>query len=95
LQREGLRDGETWELLHLKEDQRKQFMGLIMQAHQKIQQLLEEAQKTGNLKEVQGKVIKIRDDLEDDLCAKLTDDQKMQWKEMLGKLTDPAALFDL
>ena len=32
-------------------------MGLIMQAHQKIQPLLEEAQKTGNLKEVQGKVI--------------------------------------
>ena len=28
----------------------KQFMGLIMQAHQKIQPLLEEAQKTGNLK---------------------------------------------
>ena len=95
LQREGLRDGETWELLHLKEDQRKQFMGLIMQAHQKIQPLLEEAQKTGNLKEVQGKVIKIRDDLEADLRAKLTDDQKLQWKEMLGKPMDPAALFDL
>ena len=69
LQREGLRDGETWELVHLKEDQRKQLMGLIMQPHQKIQPLLEEAQKTGNLKEVQGKVIKIRDDLEDDRCA--------------------------
>jgi DNA polymerase elongation subunit (family B) len=66
-----------------------------MQAHQKIQPLLEEAQKTGNLKEVQGKVIKIRDDLEADLRAKLTDDQKLQWKEMLGKPMDPAALFDL
>ena len=55
LQREGLRDGETWELLHLKEDQRKQFMGLIMQAHQKIQPLLEEAQKTGKLKRVQAR----------------------------------------
>ena len=95
LQREGLRDGETWEILHLAEDQRKQFMGLIMQAHQKIQPLLEEAQKTGNLKEVQGKVIKIRDDLEADLRAKLTDDQESQWKEMLGKPMGPAALFDL
>jgi exopolyphosphatase/guanosine-5'-triphosphate,3'-diphosphate pyrophosphatase len=65
LQREGLRDGETWELLHLNEDQRKQFMRLIMQAHQKIQPLLEHAQKTGSRKEVQGKVIKIRDDLMD------------------------------
>ena len=95
LQREGLRDGEIWELLHLEEDQRKQFMGLIMQAHQKIQPLLKEAQKTGNLREVQGKVIKVRDDLEADLRAKLTDDQKSQWKEMLGKPMDPAALFDL
>ncbi len=95
LQREGLRDGEIWALLHLNENQRKQFMGLIMRAHQKIQPLLEEAQKTGNLKEVQGKVIKIRDDLEADLRAKLTDDQKSEWKEMLGKPMDPAALFDL
>ena len=95
LQREGLRDGEIWGLLHLNEDHRKQFMGLIMQAHQKIQPLLEAAQKTGNLTEVQGKVIKIRDDLEADLRAKLTDDQESQWKEMLGKPMDPAALFDL
>ncbi len=94
LQREGLRDGETWELLHLEEDQRKQFMGLIMGAHQKIQPLLEEARKTGNVKDVQGKVIKIRDDLEADLHAKLTDAQKSQWKAMLGKPMDPAALFD-
>ena len=70
-------------------------MGLIMQAHQRIQPLLEEAKKTGNLKDVQGKVIKIRDDLEADLRAKLTDDQKSQWKEMLGKPMEPAALFDL
>ncbi len=95
LQREGLRDGEIWELLHLTEDQRKQFVGLIMQAHQKIQALVEKAKKTGNLQEVQGKVIKTRDDLEADLRAKLTDDQKLQWKEMLGKPMDPAALFDL
>ena len=66
-----------------------------MQAHQKIQPLIEEARKTGNLTEVQGKVIKIRDDLEADLRANLTDDQESQWKEMLGKPMDPAALFDL
>ena len=69
-------------------------MGLIMQAPSRSA-AAQEAQKTGNLKEIQGKEIKIRDDLEDDLCAKLTDDQKLQWKEMLGKLTDPSALFDL
>ncbi len=91
LQREGLRDGETWELLHLSEGQRKQFMSRIMTAHQKIQPLLQQAQKAGNLQEMEGKVIKIRDDLEADLRAQLTDDQKLQWQEMLGKPMDPGA----
>ena len=40
-------------------------------------------------------MIKIRDDLEADLRAKLTDDQTSQWKEMLGNPMDPKALFDL
>jgi hypothetical protein len=40
-------------------------------------------------------VIKIRDDLEADLRGVLTDDQRSQWKEMLGEPMGPAALFDL
>ena len=40
-------------------------------------------------------MIKVRDDLEDHLNALLTDAQKKQWQEMLGKPMDLADLFDL
>jgi len=95
LQRAGLRDGEIWKDLQVTDEQRKQFMAMIQQAQKKIQPLLEEVQKTGNVKEIQPKVIKIRDDLEGKLEALLTDAQKKQWKEMLGKPMDLADLFDL
>jgi hypothetical protein len=95
LQREGLREGAIWKSLQITDDQRSQFMALILKAQKEIQPLMEEAQKGGNPKEIQPKVIKIRDDLEDKLKALLTDAQKTQWKEMLGKPMDMADLFDL
>ena len=63
-------------------------MAMMQQAQKEIEPLLEEAQKGGNPKEIQPKVIKIRDDLEAKLEALLTDAQKTQWKEMLGKPMD-------
>ena len=95
LQREGLRDGEIWKDLQVTDEQRKQFMALIQQAQKETLPLMEELQRTGNKSDIQPKVIKIRDDLEGKLEALLTDAQKTQWKEMLGKPMDLADLFDL
>jgi Spy/CpxP family protein refolding chaperone len=95
LQREGLRNGEIWKDLQVTDEQQKQFIPLMRQAQQEIQTLMEEIQKTGKLKELQPRVIKVRDDLEGKLEALLTDAQKKQWKDMLGKPMALADLFDL
>ena len=96
LQKEGLRDGDIWNDLQVTDEQRRQFMALMQQALKEIDPLLEEAQKSGSPKKIQPKVIKIRDNLEATMEALLTDAQKTQWKEMLGKPMDHLDdLFDL
>jgi Spy/CpxP family protein refolding chaperone len=95
LQREGLRDGKIWKDLRVTDEQRKQFMAMMQQAQTRIEPLLEEVRDGGSPEEIQPKVIKIRDGLEAKLAAGLTDAQKRQWKEMLGKPMDLADLFDL
>jgi hypothetical protein len=71
-------------------------MALMRQAQKETQLLVEELQKNGKPKEeIQPKVIKVRDDLDGKLEALLTDAQKKQWKEMLGKPMELADLFDL
>ena len=95
LQREGLRDGKIWKDLQVTDEQRKQFMAMMHQAQKQIDPLLEEARNGGSAEEIQPKVIKIRDGLEAKLAAGLTDAQKQQWQEMLGKPMDLADLFDL
>ena len=44
---------------------------------------------------MQPKIIKVREDLEGQLNALLTDAQRKQWQEMLGKPMAMADLFDL
>jgi hypothetical protein len=96
MQREGLfGGGETLDILHVTQEQRMQFMAVVQQTQQKIQPLLEEAQKGGNPAEFQHKVLKMRSDLEASLEALLTEAQKKQWKEMLGKPVDQKILFQL
>jgi hypothetical protein len=95
LQREGLRNAEIWEELKITDEQQKQFKPLMQQAQKETQTLLAEIQKSGNLKEIQSKVIKVREDLEGQLEALLADAQKMQWKDMLGKPMATADIFDL
>jgi hypothetical protein len=95
LQREGLRNGEIWNDLHVSDEQRKQFMPQMLQAQKETQRLMEELRKSGQLKEIQPQVIKVRDDLEGKLEALLTEAQKRQWQEMLGKPMNTADLFDL
>ena len=60
----------------------------------KIAPLMEEVRKGGNPDEIRPKVLKLRDDLEGKLEALLTEDQKKQWKEMLGEPVDVSLLFD-
>jgi hypothetical protein len=95
LQREGLRNGEVWRELQVTDEQQKQFMALIRQGQQDTQSLMAELHKSGKLKEMQPKIIKVRDDLDGQLNALLTDAQKKQWQEMLGKPMAMADLFDL
>ncbi len=96
LQREGLfGSGEIWKDLPVTDEQRRQFVAVIQEMKQKIEPLLEEARKGGNPDEIRPRVMKLRADLQRKLEALLTDAQKKQWKEMLGKPMDLGALFDL
>jgi hypothetical protein len=95
LQREGLfGDGETWSELRLTDEQRQRFMAEIPKAHSRIEPLIREAQRTGKPDEIRPKVLKIRDELQGKLESILTDEQKKQWKELLGKPMEQDALFD-
>ena len=94
-QRDQLFDGEVWKELQITDEQQKQFVPLIQETQLKIKTLMEELQKGGSISEVQPKVLKSRSDLERQLEALLTDDQKKQWKEMLGKPMDLGDIFDM
>ena len=85
LQRDQLFGGEIWKDLQVTDEQQKQFMPLIQQTQKKIETLLKEIPAGGKPDEVRTRVLKAREDLEGQLEALLTDAQKKQWKEMLGK----------
>jgi hypothetical protein len=71
-------------------------MAMMQQAQNETRMQMEELKNGGARKEeIQPKVIKIREDLERKMEALLTDAQKKQWQEMLGKPMDLADLFDL
>jgi hypothetical protein len=93
LQRDGalaLMHGEA-ELgkdLKITHEQRKQFMAVIQDMQKKIEPLIKEAHSGGNVEEIRPKAMTIRKEHEDQIEALLTDAQKKQWKEMLGKPLD-------
>jgi Spy/CpxP family protein refolding chaperone len=95
MQREGLRNGEIWKDLQITDEQQKQFIPLMQQAQKDTQELMEELHQSGQIKTVQPKVIKVRDDLEGKLETLLSATQKKQWKEMRGQPMATADLFDL
>jgi hypothetical protein len=74
--------------LMITDEQLKQFMGVAQEMQKKIDPLIKEAQVSGNPKEIGPKMMKIRKDHEGKIEAILTDAQKKQWKEMLGKPFD-------
>jgi hypothetical protein len=79
---------ELVEALRITVEQRQQFMGVAQDMQKQIEPLLKEAQSGGNPQEIRPKVMKIRKDHEGKIEALLSDAQKKQWKEMLGKPFD-------
>ena len=95
LRREGpFGDMESWRDLSVTAEQRKRFMAEIQQMQKKIAPLMEEARKSGNPDEIRPKVLKLREDLQGNLETLLTENQRKQWREMLGMTVDPSLLFD-
>lgn len=76
---------EVGKELKITDEQRKQFMVVVQELQKKIGPLIKEAQSGGNAEEIRPKVMKIRKEAEGKLEALLTDAQKKQWQEMLGK----------
>jgi hypothetical protein len=74
--------------LNITDEQLRQFVGVIEEMQKTIAPLLKEAQSGGNQQEIRTKVIKIRKEHEEKLQAILSDEQRKQWKEMLGKSVD-------
>lgn len=76
---------EVGKELKITDEQREQFMVVVQELQKKIGPLIKEAQSGGNAEEIRPKVMKIRKEAEGKLEALLTDAQKKQWQEMLGK----------
>ena len=74
--------------LKITDEQRKQFMAVVQDMQKKIAPLIKEAQSGGDPQEIRPKAMKIRKEHEGKIEALLTDAQKKQWKEMLGKPLD-------
>jgi hypothetical protein len=71
--------------LTITDDQRKQFMGLVKDMQKEIEPLMKEAQSGGNPQEIRPKVIKLRLDCQGKIEGLLSDAQKKQWQELIGK----------
>jgi hypothetical protein len=71
--------------LKITDDQRRQFMAVVLDLQKKIAPLIKEAQSGGDEHEIWPKIMKLRKEHEDKIEALLADAQKKQWKEMLGK----------
>ncbi|SIO31517.1 hypothetical protein SAMN05444166_3723 [Singulisphaera sp. GP187] len=76
---------ELAKALKITNEQRKQFMAVVQELQKKVEPLIKEAQSGGDPEEIRPKVMKIRKEQEGKIEALLTDAQKKQWKEMLGK----------
>ena len=76
---------EVGKELKITDEQRKQFMAVVQEFQKKVGPLIKEAQSGGNHEEIHAKAMKIRKEHEGKIEALLTDAQKKQWKEMLGK----------
>jgi hypothetical protein len=87
--------GPDWNMkeLQITDEQHKQFMVPIQETQQKTKALMEEIHKGASPEVIRPKAFQLRLDLEAKLEALLTDSQKKQWKEMLGKPVDPGVIY--
>ena len=76
---------EIAKALKITDDQRKQFKAVIQDMQKKIEPLIKEVQAGGDAQEIRPKAMKIRKEHMGQIEALLTDAQRKQWKEMLGK----------
>jgi len=74
--------------LKITPEQQKQFMAVIQEMQRKVGPLLKEVDAGGDPQEIWPKLLKIRKEHEGRIEALLSDAQKEQWKEMLGKPLD-------
>jgi hypothetical protein len=75
--------------LNITDDQRKQFMTVMQDLQKKMEPIVKQAQEGGDPQEIGPKLMKLRKEQEGKAEALLTDAQKKQWKEILGKPFDP------
>jgi hypothetical protein len=71
--------------LKITERQREQFMAVIQEMQQKIETVIKEAQPGASPAEIGPRVMKIRQEHEARIMARLSDAQQRQWKKLLGK----------
>jgi hypothetical protein len=90
LQQEGpfVLGGEVGKELNITDEQRQQFMAVVQDLQKKIAPLVKEAESGGNPQEIIPRMRKVRREHEDRIVALLTNAQKKQWQEMLGKPLD-------
>jgi hypothetical protein len=83
-----LGNAEVGKQLEITDKQRQQFVEVAQEFQKKFEPLIKEAQKGGNPQEIGPKIRKIRKEQEERIETLLSDAQKKQWKEMLGKPLD-------
>jgi hypothetical protein len=76
---------EAFRKLKITDEQREKFREVVQAMEKKIQPLVKEAESGGNPQEVMPKVMKVRKEHESLIEALLSDTQKKQWQELLGK----------
>jgi hypothetical protein len=88
LQQEGLfslGNPEVAGELKLSDEQKSKFMAVIQETQKRFEALQRKAQMTGKPEEVQREASAIRKEQEGKIEALLTDAQRQQWKQTLGK----------
>jgi hypothetical protein len=87
LQQEGnfaLGQEDVRKELKITQEQVMKFMAIVQDLHKSVEPLIKEAQSGGNPTEIRPKIELLRKDHAKKLEAVLTDDQKKQWKDLLG-----------
>jgi len=85
LQHEMPFSAETWKVLKVRDEQLRQFTPVLQDMQTKIEALVKSG---GNIEEIWPKIQKVRKEHGDQVVALLSDAQKKQWQEMIGKPLD-------